>query len=53
LGIATLLLAVPVVVAVTHQLGAVALLTATLLAAAEAVDASAPARDVVAATARS
>ena len=39
LGIATLLLAVPVAVAVTHQLGAVALFTVFLLAGVEATDA--------------
>jgi cytochrome c oxidase assembly protein subunit 15 len=40
LGIATLLLAVPVTVAVLHQVGAVALLTGLLLAAEEAAGAS-------------
>ena len=41
LGIATLLLATPVAIATTHQLGAVALLTLLLLAGAEATDAQA------------
>lgn len=40
LGIATLLLAVPVSLAAMHQMGAVALFTALLLAAASAFDAS-------------
>ena len=42
LGIATLLWGTPVGVAVTHQLGAVALLTVLLLAAVEASDARIP-----------
>ena len=41
LGVATLLLAVPVWVAVAHQLGAVALLAAVLWSAAGAFDARA------------
>lgn len=45
LGIATLLLFVPITVAVLHQLGAVALLTVALFVAAEAHRAGVPARD--------
>lgn len=45
LGIATLLLFVPITVAVLHQLGAVALLTVALFAAAEARGAGVPTRE--------
>lgn len=45
LGITTLLLAVPISIAVAHQLGAVALFTAALLAAAEAREAKVPNRE--------